>query len=517
MATKNLFDYATKELSQDAFLRWLFENYNCGVEGVQKVCYKVLSTLIKHKINDGEIKDLQTYAQDFKIDVIVFFKMKSTRYLIAIEDKVFSGEHDQLDDYTKALNKIEANKVYHEHHFDNVIIRKVFYKTDIKDPDEIERVNKAGWRPLYIEDIYKEIFEEFIVNGEAILTGSEILDQYINRIYDLYKSLTDVSKKDVKEWKSINFRSYLMNKIKPYANEVAKKKCVILDAKEWSWQGHYISLGLVHHFPITSNRHPCIKFSMEIVAREHDDPEKGELSVSLRLSRLERETDEKTKKRQELLLEDADPVRAGMKNIIENLDPSNGCRLFKLMNHKACIATDSDELRTQLLFSNEFITIDKSIKEAIDSFIDICSYSYEEIRKQDVPEYNEPDFNYIIIKVRKGYVENDTKENRNAKNSRYNVTRRCWVIAEYRRNTDNYKYVLSVSNGIVYEVYEIKEWKKAAGTDNRYEFDGVVAPWKVRNHFLGKLLPEKYRKKGLASPLLYYDAQSSKEGQEDQN
>ena len=24
---KNLFDYATKELSQDAFLRWLFENY----------------------------------------------------------------------------------------------------------------------------------------------------------------------------------------------------------------------------------------------------------------------------------------------------------------------------------------------------------------------------------------------------------------------------------------------------------------------------------------------------------
>ena len=29
MGMKNLFDYATKELSQDAFLRWLFENYNC--------------------------------------------------------------------------------------------------------------------------------------------------------------------------------------------------------------------------------------------------------------------------------------------------------------------------------------------------------------------------------------------------------------------------------------------------------------------------------------------------------
>lgn len=25
---KNLFEFATKELSQDAFLRWLIENYN---------------------------------------------------------------------------------------------------------------------------------------------------------------------------------------------------------------------------------------------------------------------------------------------------------------------------------------------------------------------------------------------------------------------------------------------------------------------------------------------------------
>ena len=25
---KNIFDYATRELSQDAFLRWLFENFD---------------------------------------------------------------------------------------------------------------------------------------------------------------------------------------------------------------------------------------------------------------------------------------------------------------------------------------------------------------------------------------------------------------------------------------------------------------------------------------------------------
>ena len=77
--------------------------------------------------------------------------------------------------------------------------------------------------------------------------------------------------------------------------------------------------------------------------------------------------------------------------------------------------------------------------------MEICTNSYNEIKIQNLPEYDEPDYNYIIIKVHKWNVEDDTKEKRNAKNSRYTATRRCWVIAEHRRNTDNYKYVLSVS------------------------------------------------------------------------
>lgn len=31
--SENLFDYATKELSQDAFLRWLLENYSDPIVG----------------------------------------------------------------------------------------------------------------------------------------------------------------------------------------------------------------------------------------------------------------------------------------------------------------------------------------------------------------------------------------------------------------------------------------------------------------------------------------------------
>ena len=67
---KNLFDYATKELSQDAFLRWLFESYedneikpHAGFL-LRKFC----------KLADSDIiTDVKTAAQWCKIDIEVKF------------------------------------------------------------------------------------------------------------------------------------------------------------------------------------------------------------------------------------------------------------------------------------------------------------------------------------------------------------------------------------------------------------------------------------------------------------
>jgi hypothetical protein len=322
MEIKNIFDYATKELSQDAFLRWLFENYDCDVEGVRNVCFKVLGSFLGFKINKDDIVDLKTYAQDYKIDVMVSVTIKTARkrklHIIAIEDKVSSSEHNQLEDYKKALKKLEEHGKYHDKVFESFELHKVFYKTDLIDLSELDRVKKAKWKPFYIDEIYKDIFAEFIFDGKAIPTGSEILDHYINRISYLYNNLSIISNCPVEKWDRINFRSYLINEIKPYAEKVAENKAVQLEAKEWSWQGHYISLGLVHHFPITSNRFPCLEFSMEIKARDFDNPENGMLSISLRCTRLERKLNEITQRKDELLQEDADPARAGLKLLIKD-------------------------------------------------------------------------------------------------------------------------------------------------------------------------------------------------------
>ena len=74
---------------------------------------------------------------------------------------------------------------------------------------------------------------------------------------------------------------------------------------------------------------------------------------------------------------------------------------------------------------------------------------------------------------------------------------------------NRYKYVLAVIGGIVKEVYEVKYWQDAerwpndGNVDGRLEFIGQVATGDVRNLFIGKTIPAKYRKPGMASPVIY--------------
>ena len=81
---KNLFDYATKELSQDAFLRWLFENYNCENESVKNACRKLFDSFTENKFKEKTITVLVTVAQWKNIDISVWFKIDGIEQLLVI-------------------------------------------------------------------------------------------------------------------------------------------------------------------------------------------------------------------------------------------------------------------------------------------------------------------------------------------------------------------------------------------------------------------------------------------------
>lgn len=112
---------------------------------------------------------------------------------------------------------------------------------------------------------------------------------------------------------------------------------------------------------------------------------------------------------------------------------------------------------------------------------------------------SEPD--YIMIK---------TSYNRigQCNGSLYDATRHAWKV-KYD-TVIKYKYVLAVIDKRVKEVYTVGRWQNAPIWENDYgdmngrlEFVGEVAPEEIRRKFINKIIPYKYRKQGMASPVIY--------------
>ncbi len=191
---KNLFDYATKELSQDAFLRWFFENYDDRL--LRPIVVSFLRTFAKGAfadIKDEDIVSITTYAQDKHIDITVSVKLKGndkeeTRY-VYIEDKVLSGEHNQLLRYNKVIDTSRSERIY--------------YKTSLIDEDERERVKAAGWSIYDINDI-ASFFRRYRDKSDI----SDIFSDYVSHTLRVYDDFNAVSANDSSTWNKINWRTF---------------------------------------------------------------------------------------------------------------------------------------------------------------------------------------------------------------------------------------------------------------------------------------------------------------------
>ena len=206
---KNLFDYATKELSQDAFLRWLFENYNCEKETVRLTCKSLFDAFTDNELDFSKVESLNTLAQWKNIDVSLWFKCDKKDYLIVIEDKTTSEEHDQLENYNK---KIEEHCNWLVKTGKNPIekVYKVFYKTAEISLNEEERIKNAGWNKiLTIKEIYK-LFQD------VVCTQSEILDGYAKHIGEIYNSYYNFKELPFNKWLYNNtvFLAYSQKELK---------------------------------------------------------------------------------------------------------------------------------------------------------------------------------------------------------------------------------------------------------------------------------------------------------------
>ena len=105
MIGPNIFDYATSELSQDAFLCYLFsfgkEQYKEDFPNEYALAHKFLA---KCGIDETE-EILSVEKQVDYIDILVI----TTHYILIVEDKVYSNEHDdQIIRYVKNIGSDNA-------------------------------------------------------------------------------------------------------------------------------------------------------------------------------------------------------------------------------------------------------------------------------------------------------------------------------------------------------------------------------------------------------------------------
>lgn len=195
-----LFKFATKELSQDAFISWCINwfNYQEEVKGnknKEKLCEmskKILDKILSSKkITSEEIKDVAIIRQFENIDIllVVTLKRQLEQYLIIIEDKVGANlsEHQRKDMYVSKLiksleNNTEKQDLISLTNFDKDKIIPVFWKTN-KWSEEKEQLK---------EELEKEIKKEVVcINGNDTLEMLKDYVDYSEIVEDFYICLRD--------------------------------------------------------------------------------------------------------------------------------------------------------------------------------------------------------------------------------------------------------------------------------------------------------------------------------------
>lgn len=102
----NLFSFATRELSQDAFLCWLINAIEHSESSLAAAGVRLLNAMTGlSKTHPKQYQNIDIYRQHQKIDVLVVFTDENGQHVLIVEDKTFSAEHDnQLKRYTQVID-----------------------------------------------------------------------------------------------------------------------------------------------------------------------------------------------------------------------------------------------------------------------------------------------------------------------------------------------------------------------------------------------------------------------------
>ena len=109
----------------------------------------------------------------------------------------------------------------------------------------------------------------------------------------------------------------------------------------------------------------------------------------------------------------------------------------------------------------------------------------------------DPDHKLLIIKIRQDRIDHNEGDI-------YRTVRASWRLNPKRARRA--QHVLAVVGGVCKGMFDVHEWRRTTDEENehpRYEFDGHPTDAEIAEIYLGKLIPSRYRKPGMAAPVLY--------------
>ena len=232
MEKNNIFNFATSELSQDAFICWLcnWVNFDDNILSEDEKKLKLLATefiekMLGEKLEDRKVNIKRQYQ---KIDVLLEIQNK-TEFItneneknpvvdiyVIIEDKVGTGLHsNQIEIYTKLIS--EKNKNINK---GKALIKTVYYK--IYDEDNMERLKENGVNVILGRENILELLKEY---KDKI--NNSIFENYHNYLSNIETDVNSYEKKNLEDWNSncyIGFFKELKNEKNLLEHAIGRQK-----------------------------------------------------------------------------------------------------------------------------------------------------------------------------------------------------------------------------------------------------------------------------------------------------
>lgn len=196
----NLFDYATSELSQDAFLCWLLKwgesqfsktdhaLHNVAVQFIQRI-FKAHNPYLTEKIE--QVRILRQFK---KIDILAII---NETYIILIEDKTYTSNHsDQLRRYVEIVKSEPTTQ-----HF---IPLPVYYK--ITEQSNYDALDEAGYQ-LFNRKQMIELLEQH----DSEMPMNVILEDYLHHLKRLDSEINSYKTLPVHAWNSFSWQGFYCN------------------------------------------------------------------------------------------------------------------------------------------------------------------------------------------------------------------------------------------------------------------------------------------------------------------